>query len=117
MFWSNKPGPHVHVKQISHDKQNPILITKSLHMIRIVHGVLSILIDQFLHQFVAMYKRSKDVYFLPDLPKLLPFLTVFKYASLYCYYTDTLNSIDSEGSNMMAKLYLCKRKNNDNFPV
>lgn len=34
MFRSNKPGPHFHNKQLSHDNRNPILIIQSLHVIK-----------------------------------------------------------------------------------
>lgn len=71
---------------------------------------------------MALKKRNKDVSFVPDVSKLLPFLTVLKYAtdkyssaaSLHCYYTIRSNSIASGVSNVMAKSYLHERKSNDN---
>ena len=72
---------------------------------------------------MALKKRNKDVSFVPDVSKLLPFLTVIKYStdkyssasSLHCYYTIRSNSIASGVSNVMAKSYLHERKSNDNF--
>ena len=67
-------------------------------------------------------EKNKDVSFVPDVSKLLPFLVVIKYAtdkyssaaSLHCYYTIRSNSIASGVWNVMAKLYLHERKSNDN---
>ena len=71
---------------------------------------------------MALKKRNKEVSFVPDVSKLLPFLIVIKYvtvkyssaASLHCYYTIRSNNIASGVSNVMAKLYLHERKSNDN---
>lgn len=117
MFRSNKPGPHFHVKQLSHGNRNPILIIQSLHVVKICPwGTLHFnrSVSSSIHGAVKKKTQKHRCAIRTRCFKLLPFLTVIKYvtttyspkASLHCYYTIKSNGINAGVSDLMVQLHL-----------